>query len=297
MTSDPIFEVDIAAAAQLACLLEASAPKPGNVSPGRHFADTRYEDFLASAAAIGPAFAGAAACPVGMTVRAAIEATSRWARSNTNLGMVLLLAPLARAAFDLASTPGAGSLSAERLRDALRQVLDTTTVEDARNVYAAIRRAQPGGLGHADVQDVSSEPTMTLLDVMRLAADRDSVAREYATAFAITFDFAVPALERARTGGLAWDAAVVETFLMVLAARPDTHIARRAGAELASAVSARARGVLNAGGVRTHEGREALQEMDSALRTDSHTASPGTTADLTAAAIFVVLLAGGWGPR
>src|SRR5437762_9690484 len=88
---------DVAAAAQLACLLEASAPKPGNVSPGRHFHDLRYEDFLASAVAIGEPLAGAGARPVGATVRLAVEATARWTRSNTNLGIILLLAPLARA--------------------------------------------------------------------------------------------------------------------------------------------------------------------------------------------------------
>src|SRR5436190_23810916 len=89
---------DVAAAAQLACLLEVSAPKPGNVSPGRHFADARYEDFLASAVAIGEPLAGAGTRSVGATVRLAVEATSRWTRSNTNIGIVLLLAPIARAA-------------------------------------------------------------------------------------------------------------------------------------------------------------------------------------------------------
>ncbi|HEX4628661.1 MAG TPA: triphosphoribosyl-dephospho-CoA synthase, partial [Gemmatimonadales bacterium] len=85
---------DVAVAAQLACLLEASAPKPGNVSPVTPFHDASYEDFLASAAAIGPALAQADARPLGATIRAAIEATARWAPSNTNLGLVLLLAPL-----------------------------------------------------------------------------------------------------------------------------------------------------------------------------------------------------------
>lgn len=284
--------VDIAVAAQLACLLEASAPKPGNVAPGHHFADTRYEDFLASAAAIGPAFAEAGARPVGMTIRAAIDATARWSRANTNLGIVLLLAPLARAAFDLAADADAATL-----RDALRRVLAATTLDDARDVYAAIRQAHPGGLGHADAQDVSGEPTLTLLEVMRLAADRDSIAREYDSGFAITFDTAVPALRAARAGGLAWDDAVVETFLMVLAAHPDTHVARRGGADLARTVSGQATHVLGAGGVRTPEGRKALREMDDALRAAGNTASPGTTADLTTAAVFVVLLAGGWGPH
>src|SRR6188472_941971 len=116
--------VDIAAAAQLACLLEASAPKPGNVSPGRHFSDVRYEHFLASAAAIGAAFAEAGHRTVGETILRAATATSQWTRSNTNLGIVLLLAPLARAA------AGQGDL-----RVALRQVLASTTVADARDVY------------------------------------------------------------------------------------------------------------------------------------------------------------------
>ena len=105
--------VDIATAAQLACLLEASAPKPGNVSPGRHFADVRYEDFLASAAAIGVPFADAGSRPVGRTILRAATATSQWTRSNTNLGIVLLLAPLARAA----------ALGGE-LRQTLRTVLE-----------------------------------------------------------------------------------------------------------------------------------------------------------------------------
>lgn len=295
MTPGPFF---VATAAQLACLIEASAPKPGNVSPGRHFHDVRYEHFLASAAAIGPAFSEIGSRPLGTTIRAAVDATSAWTPSNTNLGIVLLLAPLARAAFDAARDDSmsdeAHRVMPARLREAVRRVLDATTIDDAREVYAAIRAAQPGGLGRADAQDVSAEPTVTLLDAMRLAAERDSIAREYATGFDITFETAVPSLERARAEGLAWDAAVVETFLVVLASRPDTHIARRGGTELAAAVSGRARRVLAAGGVRTPEGHEALDAMDAALRSGDNTASPGTTADLTAAAIFVVLMAGGW---
>src|SRR5215212_2984894 len=109
--SGPAVAADVAAAAQLACLLEASAPKPGNVSPGRHFADTRFEDFLASAAAIGAPLAGAGTRPLGATIRLAIESTACWTRSNTNLGIVLLLAPLARAAaasVTVGSDPGDG---------------------------------------------------------------------------------------------------------------------------------------------------------------------------------------------
>lgn len=271
-------------AAQLACLLEVSAPKPGNVSPGRHFADVRYEDFLASAIAIGEPMAGAAERGVGSTIRLAIEATARLARSNTNLGIVLLFAPLARAA----SFPEAS------LHTAVRRVLDATTIEDAQQAYAAIRLARPGGLDRAESQDVSTEPTMTLVEVMRLAAHRDTIASEYATGFDVTFEMAAPALERARRDGLPWDDAVVETFLTLLAAIPDTHIARRSGTDVAADVTAGARQVLAAGGVRTDAGRRAIDVFDSGLRDARNSGNPGTTADLTAAAIFVVLLGGGF---
>ena len=274
---------DVAAAVQLACLLEASAPKPGNVSPGRPFHDLRYEDFLAGAAAIGAPIAGAATRPLGATIRLALDAAARWTRSNVNLGLVLVLAPLARAAMQR---------SDQALRDSVRDVLGATTVDDAREVYAAIRRAAPGGLGRVAEQDVQGDPTMTLLDVMRLAAERDRIAGEYATAFELTFGIGRPALERARRDGLSWDDAVIETFLTLLASSPDTHIARRGGAALAADVSSHAASAIAAGGVRSAQGRRAIEEMDAALRDAHHLANPGTTADLTAGAIFVVLVDG-----
>jgi len=281
---------DIAAAAQIACLLEVSAPKPGNVSPGRHFVDLRYEDFLVSAVAIGEPLAGAGTRPLGATIRLAIEATARWTGSNTNLGIVLLLAPLAKAALNLNDPRPPFDF-----RKAVARVLDDTDVQDARDVYAAIRLASPGGLGHAESQDVATAPTVSLLETMRLAAHRDGVAREYATAFETTFGIGVPVLEQARRDGLPWDDAVVETFLKVLAHAPDTHIARRGGDAVAKAASDQAQRALEAGGVRSAAGRDAINEMERTLRTFPGSAkpnvgNPGTSADLTAAAIFVVLL-------
>jgi triphosphoribosyl-dephospho-CoA synthase len=195
----------------------------------------------------------------------------------------LLLAPLARAT----------ALGGE-LRTALRQVLESTTVEDARDVYAAIRLASPGGLGEVAEQDVHEEPTVTLLEAMTLAAAHDGIAREYATTYEVTFETAVPALMRARSDRLPWDDIVVETFMTVLAASPDTHVARRGGPELAADISQRAGDVLRAGGVRSDEGRKALGYFDHSLRDPRNVGNPGTTADLTAAAIFVALLQGAW---
>jgi len=275
---------DVAAAGQLACLLEVSAPKPGNVSPERHFHDTRYEDFLASAVAIGPALSGAAQHPLGTTIRTAVEATRRWTKSNTNLGIVLLLAPLARAALRSGGT----------LRERLARVLAETTVADAAQVYAAIRRAGPGGLGETAAEDVAETPTVTLREAMALAADRDAVAREYITDFALTFEVGVPAIRAARQEGLAWAEVAVEAYLTLLASTPDTHIARKLGQAEAESVSRRAREVRAAGGTRSAAGLKALAALDTELRDPRNRRNPGTTADLTCAALFVVILEGGW---
>ena len=283
---------EVASAAQLACLLEVSAPKPGNVSPGRHFADARYEEFLASAVAIGAPLASAGDQPLGRTIRHAVEATRRWTRSNTNLGIILLLAPLARAAMLVGGqTPERDD---SRWRDEVRKALGQTTVQDASDVYAAIRVASPGGLGQAETQDVAAEPTMTLLEVMRLAAHRDAIAREYATGFATTFDLGAPTLRRARAEGASWEDGITDTFLTLLAAQQDTHIERRAGAARAAQVSALAREALTSGAARSPERRHAIARMDAALRDEGNRSNPGATADLTAAAIFVALLEGGW---
>ncbi len=276
---------EVTAAAQLACLLEASAPKPGNVTPTAGFHDARYEDYLASAIAIGPALGAAGERPLGATIRAAVAATRRVVPANTNLGIVLLFAPLARAALQ----PGR-----EPLRTRLAHVLATTTVLDAREAYAAIRLASPGGLGRAAAQDVADEPTVTLREAMALAAERDAVAREYCTDFGTTFDVGHPALRRALADGLGWSEATLETYLTLLDIAPDTHIARKLGAKAAADVQKRARAVLERGGLRTPDGRDAVATLDDELRDPRNTRNPGATADLTAAALFVALLEGGW---
>jgi triphosphoribosyl-dephospho-CoA synthase len=274
----------VAAAGQLACLLEVSAPKPGNVSPERHFHDTRYEDFLASAVAIGPALAQAGRQPLGVTIRQAVEDTLRWTNSNTNLGIVLLLAPLAKAA-----QSGSGSL-----RERLSQALEGTTVQDAAEVYSAIRQARPGGLGEFPAEDVSRPPSVTLKEAMGLAAERDAIAREYLSTFRLTFETGVPAIQAGRSEGLSWSDATVEAYLALLEATPDTHIARKLGQAAAEAVSRQAAEVRAKGGTRSSSGRQALMDLDRELRDERNRRNPGTTADLTCAALFVVILEGGW---
>ena len=296
LLSVPRHSSSVAGRAQLACVLEAGAPKPGNVSPGRPFADMRYEDFVASAEAIARPLEGAGRRPLGDTILLAVQATAARTRLNTNLGIVLLLTPLARAGVRLLDVPALVDRDARLrlLRDEVRRVLAETTIDDARTAYEAIRIANPGGLGNVEEQDVANDPTITLLDAMRLAADRDGIAREYASSFAATFETGVPALLKAREDGLPMHDAIVETFLVLLAAAPDTHIVRRGGDALARDVSQLAADALAVGGVRSAAGRRAIAAMDASLRDARNLGNPGTAADLTAATLCAALLVGGW---
>ncbi len=265
----------------MACLLEASAEKPGNVTPTHAFRDMSYEDFLRGAAALGPEMARAGYRGVGTTILAAITARRRWTRANTNLGIVLLFAPLARAALT-----GSGSL-----RGRLGATLRHLTIDDARDAYAAIRLASPGGLETEVEHDVRAEPLVTLDEAMASAAHRDSIAAEYGSNYAITFERGLPALQSALARGANTSQAVVQTYLELLAAVPDTLIARKRGREIAQAISQEAAQVLAAGGTFSLEGQRAIAEFDTHLRVaKDNSLNPGTTADLVAAVLFVGLL-------
>ena len=275
----------VADATWQACVLEVSAAKPGNVTPFASFRDMSFADLVQSAEVARPVFAQAGGRGVGATVLAAVEVRRRGVAANTNLGIALLFAPLARAALDDRLADGS-------LRARLAEVLRGLDEADARDAYEAIRLASAGGLGERAEHDVHSAPTVGLRDAMATAAGYDSVASEYVTDYAIVFDDAVPALERAFGDGLSVLDAIVELHVGLLAAHPDTLIARRCGADRAREVSEAAAAVAAAGGVRTEEGRAALERFDASLRDPRNRLNPGTTADLVAAALLVALLEG-----
>jgi triphosphoribosyl-dephospho-CoA synthase len=266
--------------AQVACVWEASARKPGNVHRYRDFEDSSYLDFLVSAAAAGRVLDGAGGRPVGQTVLEGVRLTRRVAGSNTNLGILLLLAPLAKAA------------AGEGVRAGLPRVLDALDVADAAAVYEAIRLANPAGLGRVPEQDVHAEPTQTLRQVMALAADRDLVARQYAGGFREVLAEGVPALLRGldETGSV--EGAILSCHLRLLAAHPDSLIARKRGPAEAEEASRRARMALEEGWPHSPRGAAALENLDAWLRAEGHSRNPGTTADLLAACLFVALAEG-----
>lgn len=263
--------------AQLACIWEVTARKPGNVHRARDFADTTYLDFLVSAAAISPVLDAAPAGRVGPTVLECVRRTRQVARGNTNLGIVLLLAPLA------AVPPG------DALRPGVEAVLAGLDLTDSRAVCAAIRLAAPGGLGRVEEGDVADEPTLPLRPLMALAADRDLVARQYADGYRAVFDDGLPALHDGieQTGCL--EGGIVHAQLVLMSRHPDSLIARKRGAAEAEESARRAAAVLSAGGV--FAGAE-LTDLDSWLRAAGNARNPGTTADLLAAVLFAALRQG-----
>jgi triphosphoribosyl-dephospho-CoA synthase len=263
---------------QLACLLEVAAAKPGNVTPAHDFSDTTYAEFVRSALALGPVFGErpARVRSVGELISDGVAATARVADTNTNLGIVLLFAPLVRAA--------ATRREDETLRSAVHRTLADLDVDDAAAAFAAIARARPGGLGDAPEHDVRAPASVSLREAMVVAADRDSIASEYATGYAIVFETGLPLLSNMLRDGIPTLEAVVSLHVGLLASRPDTLIARKAGAAAARAVTEAAREVR--GGIRS------LADFDASLRGGDHRLNPGTTADLVAATLLAALLSG-----
>ncbi len=257
----------VAALYRSACLAELDALKPGNVhayAPGHRMA---VADFLASAEVSGPPLAAAGA-RVGARVLGGVTATMEAVGQNTNLGILLLCAPLARAA-----ERGMG----------VATVLADLDAGDSRDVFAAIRRASPGGLGQAGRHDVSEAAPPSLLDAMAEAAPRDAIARAYVDAFADLDAVGLPALETARAAGLAPTWCTTAVHLAYLAAVEDSHVRRKHGAAIAAEVRARAealRADIDLGAAPV----DALLAFDGALK--ARGINPGTSADFTVATLF-----------
>jgi triphosphoribosyl-dephospho-CoA synthase len=271
----------IEAAFLWACEQDVACAKPGNVSFASAGHGMSADLFLASAqAASGPIARRSA--PVGARIEAAIAGTRAAAGCNTNLGIVLLCAPLA-AAFEAQSPHACFTAPIQAMQGVLRSL----TVADARATYRAIALANPGGLGEAPNQSVHAVPTVDLRAAMTLAADRDSIARQYADDFRDVLGFGLTTLRAVRAARTASPTALADavllTWLGFLARWPDSHIARKHGAACAQRVSSEAAAWLARGPERLFA-PHALDDWDAALKTQG--INPGTSADLTVATLF-----------
>lgn len=277
-----------------ACELDVAVRKPGNVSSASPGHGMRAETFIASArAAAGPLFQPGAR--VGERIEAAVAATWAVAGCNTNLGILLLCAPIALA---VERQPEAKAPAA--LRQAIEAVLADLDLSDAQAAYRAIARARPGGLGAAPSQDVHEPPSVDLRAAMALAAERDSIARQYRDGYVDLFDlglaplgegFSLMATPVAGRPDAATVATVQRLYLTLLSRFADSHIVRIHGEAVAHIVMTAAQAWQARAPIRGELDADLeFAAWDASLKADR--INPGTTADLTVAALLIAGLTG-----
>ncbi len=266
---------------ETACLWEAEAPKVGNVHPGASFDNLTYDDFVRSARITAFMLSRVDARGVSQSILDAVRALQLQVGKNTNLGIVLLLAPLA-------AVKNPDSLSEE-----LPAILNALQIEDSVRIYEAINLARPGGMGQVENQDLSSTPSRPVKQLMQLAENRDMIARQYARNFEDVIDFGLERL------AFWWNAfkqnrnrAIVALHLDWLAHYPDSLIQRKCGTQVAKEASSRAATILKCGWPESSQSEEKLTEFDRWLRAEGNRRNPGTSADLVAATLFAGLQKG-----
>jgi triphosphoribosyl-dephospho-CoA synthase len=269
--------------AELACVLEASAAKAGNVHPQHSFEDMTYVDFLNSAEALREAVERQVRrfgeISVGSVVYEIVVARAQVCRVNTNLGIALLLAPLIVAA---TQTDGwrNRTLTIENWRIALGRVLDSLSPADSAATYRAIRICRPGGLGEVQTMDVQAEPPEQLLDAMGEASCWDSIAAEYVQRFEKCFEIA-DWIRHEMVVERGWLERIVHVQLQCLAAWPDSLIVRKTDPKTGERVRQMGQQVV--------EGLLSFREFDTFLKSKGNQLNPGTTADLIAGGLFIAV--------
>lgn len=256
------------------CTTEVYAPKPGNVSPSHEFDDISLRSFVESAMAIAPVMGRAVGEPVGTTILECVKATREVVESNTNLGIILLLAPLT------AVPPE------QTLAQGIESALESLTVEDAVATFEAIRLAAPGGLGKADSQDVADAPTQNLRQCMILAAERDRIAAQYKNGFCNVLVDGLALLRQTADWTTHHEQRLGWIALNLMTRFGDSLVVRKCGDEVNRQIVNRATDVLAANWPFDSAGDAKYDAFDAWLRADGNQRNPGTTADLIAAILF-----------
>ena len=283
---------EIAKIAQIASALEVSGyPKPGNVHRTRDYDDMEFEDFVISGIVIGDTIREACADvdvenpELGKYILQAVAETDRWIKNNTNLGIVMMTTPIAVAA--------AISDSFDDIRENIKLLMGNTSVDDACALYDAINIADAGGMGDQDEYDVASDNAkqelrdnnQTMYDVLKISAPWDMLAREMTSDMPAVFEIGYPTYHKLREEKTKNEACLL-TFLTILSHVPDTLISRKYGDEEALKISLMTRDLLKMRD--SPDFMDTVKDFDDYLYDNKY--NPGTTADLTAASIFVSYL-------
>lgn len=264
-----------------ACEVELLAFKPGNVSVHSDGHDMTVEDFrvsyrVSSGPITDPNYS------LGEKIYYAVKATREAVGCNTNLGIILLCAPMLQAAADLEQ--------GQSLCEAVCRLLANTTRRDADWVFKAIVLASPGGLGDSGEQDVKEEATVSLTEAMKIAGNKDRIAYQFASNYKDIFEFTIFMYNAnfAKFGDQNWAALFV--YAGMLARYADSHIERKYGQQYSDWVAGEMKRVHKA--LLTVSNPESLLPMlrgiDKAFKAKG--INPGTTADITVATVLAVFL-------
>jgi triphosphoribosyl-dephospho-CoA synthase len=263
---------------------EIEAFKPGNVSVYADGHDMTVNDFIKSAEVSAPILCEPKSS-LGHRVLESVKATRGAVGCNTNLGMLLLFAPIVMAAeekFD----------DVNDLRKNLEIALTSLTKEDTNQIFEAICLANPGGLGNVDSQDVHDEPQCSLIEAMQLASNRDAVALQYTNNFKEIFELGFSSIKHFDQSWNSVKWSTVSCYLMFMSSIADSHIQRKYGAQIAEQIRKKS-GVI---AERFHKTSDPESDIDLIQRFDeelkAENINPGTCADLTAASLLVYTLCG-----
>jgi triphosphoribosyl-dephospho-CoA synthase len=277
MSESPVSASEVVDSAQLALLLDIGVEaKPGNVDRDHDLEDLTLPQFLAGAADSRTGLERAAAgAPLGEAFERGVRGMVTRTGENTQFGCLLLLTPLVSAATQTVLTPAG-----------LRDVLATTTVDDAVNFYRAFDHVDvavgtpPASNGPPDVRlGAAAEQQLRdeewrLIDIME-ASSIDENATEWTTGFKRTFSMA----KQMQSMECSLTERVRRAFISRLGMTRDTHIINTHGPQVATEIRQRAASL--------EDDIDQIRELDRELV--DRNINPGTTADLTVAATFVAL--------
>ena len=259
-------------------ITEVTSLKPGNVSRFSEGHGMTVDDFIKSAELTSPILCDPT-LSVGERVLEGVRVTMSGVGCNTNLGMLMLFAPMVKAA----------ELGMASFQSNLEMVLRELDVKDTSCIFKAIHHANPGGLGESEKYDVNKklDAGTTIQKAMAEAKNRDLIAKQYVTGFIDIFSLGLICIEdfAVRWNSVEW--AAVACYIGFMAEFPDSHIRRKFGLEVAEQIKIKAVSIAEAfqKNDSPEDGAEMLKKFDRELKNKG--VNPGTSADLTAASLLV----------
>ena len=290
MTHQPHFFIDkdkhslddLKSAYLFSCKKDIELIKPGNVNLLSSHKDTKAQDYLDSAILSSEELFNQN-YSLGKRILESVNVTRSQVNVNTNLGIILLCAPVIQSYIDFNNLD---------LREGIKKTLSTTSIKDTHDLCAAINISSPGGLGDSDMYDTASYPNASIKQIMDYSQEYDRISYQYSHNFSDIFDFIIPKLEFLNQRYESLDISLSLLFIEILAKIPDSHISRKFGDKIAKKTSNNAHDLLKILD-REHDPdylAKALNNLDYEYKKKG--INPGTTADLLVASLMIYKISG-----